>query len=881
MSQHHSAAPHLLQRAASRIGWRRGVSSLLSAVVGIGLAPALLVSSAQPALALDNGLARTPYMGWNTYYGLGDAFNDAKIRLEADAMVSRGLKAAGYRYVWLDGGWWSGTRDGSGNITVDPTRWPNGMKGVADYIHSRGLRAGIYTDAGIDGCGGAKQGSFGHYQQDVNQFAAWGYDAVKVDYCGGTKQNLDPAAQYGQFRDAILNDHPRRPMVLNICNPFPPGTSPWTPNYPPYDRSVYNSYSFGPSTGNSWRTDGDIGFVHSIQFKDVLRNLDHDAAHPEAAGPGHWNDPDYLGPELGMTSNESQAQFSMWTVVAAPLIIGSDVSALSQNALKMLTNDEVLDVSQDVLGVQGKAISTQGNGQVWVRPLANGDRAVALLNRGTVPTTISTDAKAVGMRHGSRYNLRDLWHHATTETAGTIAASVPGHSVVLYRVSPGHGNSVPPAVLLSPPSTPAPYSGSDLRLAIPAQRLPVSVTFTNYGRTPVKNVQLRLSGPAGWAIQPSGPLNAGTLATGRSYTGEWSITPPAGTLPGSNPLVATVTYRYGDNGSGDQTGGDSGSGSQTGGDSGSAKQTTESSVLVPPAPPSGISFLSDHTWLDASSGYLVPRLDTQCCGNTKISLLGKTYDKGIGTATPSQVEYYTGGNCTRVTATVGIDDSARFTTAGATAVFQVFADGRKVFDSGLVTQNVTKDVNADVSAASVLTLVVGDAGDGGYNDRSDWANLQISCGAPPATVPHGPWPHFVATSSETATATSANTGYPASNAIDGKLTTLWHSRFSPVHDPLPISLTIDTGGPHNLTGLTYQPRLDGDSTGIVTGYSIALSTDGINFAPATSGTWADDSSIKSAAFRATTARYIRLTATSAHNGYASAAEVGVADIPAA
>lgn len=881
MSQGHSAAPRPPRLTASRMALRRVASSLVTAALGLGLVPALLVTGAVPALALDNGLARMPYLGWNTYYGLGSSFNDAKIRAEADAMVSRGLKAAGYRYVWLDGGWWSGTRDANGNITVDATQWPEGMKGVADYIHARGLRAGIYTDAGSDGCGGANQGSYGHYQQDVNQFAAWGFDAVKVDYCGGTKQNLDPATQYGQFRDAILNDTPRRPMLFNICNPFPPGTSPWTPNYPPYDRSAYNSFSFGPRTGNSWRTDTDIGFVRNIQFKDVLRNLDHNAAHPEAAGPGHWNDPDYLGPELGMTSNESQAQFSLWAVVAAPLIIGSDVSALSQSAVDMLTNDEVLDVSQDVLGVQGKPISTQGNGQVWVRPLANGDRAVALLNRGTVPITITTDAKAIGVKHASRYDLRDLWHHTTTETAGTIAASVPGHSVVLYRVSRGHGDSVPPAVLLSPPATPAPYSGSDLRLAVPAQPLPVSVTFTNYGRAAVKNVELRLSGPAGWTIQPSGPLNGGTLASGRSYTGHWSITPPAGTLPGSNPLRASVTYRYGDNGSGDQTGGNSGSGNQTGGDSSSAKQTTESSVLVPPAPPSGVSYLSDHIWLDASSGYLVPKLDTQCCASTKISLLGKTYDKGIGTASPSQVGYYLGGNCTGVTATVGIDDSARFTTAGATAVFQVFADGRKLFDSGLVTQNVTRDVNVDVSGASVLSLVVGDAGDGSYNDRADWADLRASCAAPPATVPHGPWPHFVPTSSETATASSANSGYPASNAIDGKLTTLWHSRFSPVHDPLPISLTIDTGGQHNLTGLTYQPRLDGDSTGIITGYTIALSTDGVHFAPVVSGTWADDSSIKSAPFGAATARYIRLTATSAHNRYASAAEVGVADMPSA
>lgn len=855
-------SPPLLFRGRTDVDRRRRVVACLpSWAVSLVLGCTLVLAGATPrALALDNGLARTPYMGWNTYYGLGGSgFNDAKIRAEADAMVSRGFQAAGYQYVWLDGGWWSGTRDANGSITVDPNQWPNGMKAVADYIHSRGLRAGIYTDAGSTGCGGASQGSYGHYQQDVDTFASWGYDAVKVDFCGGTKQNLDPATQYGQFRDAILHDTPQRPMLLNICNPFPPGTSPWTPNYPPFDRSAYNSYSFGPTSGNSWRTDTDIGFVRNVQFKDVLRNLDHDAAHPEAAGPGHWNDPDYLGPELGMTSNESQAQFSMWTVVAAPLIIGSDISTLSADAVNMLTNREALDISQDPMGVQGTPISTEGNGQVWVKPLANGDRAVALLNRGTVPTTISTDANTIGLRHAPSYNLRDVWQHTTTETAGTIAASVPGHSVVLYRVSPGLPNSAPPAVILSSPSTPAAYPGSDLRLAIPAQSLPVAVTFTNNGRTAVTHVQLSLSAPTGWTIQPASPLSAGTLSSGRTYHGNWSVTPPAGALPGSNLLTATVTYMYHGRSS--------------------ARQTTQSSVFVPPAPPASVNYLSDHTWLDASSGYLVPKLDTQCCGSTKISLLGTQYAKGIGTASPSQIDYYAGGNCTRLTATVGIDDSARFTTAGATAVFEVFADGRKVFDSGLVTQNVTKEVNVDVSGAGVLTLFVGDAGDGGYNDRADWANLHATCGVPPATVPQGPWPHFVPSSSETAAATSSNSGYPASNAIDGWLTTLWHSQFSPVHDPLPISLTIDAGATRTLTGLTYQGRLDGGTTGNVLGYTIEVSLDGTIFVPAVSGIWTDDSSIKSAAFTATTARYIRLTATSGDNGYASAAEVHVGDRP--
>ena len=181
----------------------------------------------------------------------------------------------------------------------------------------------------------------------------------------------------------------------------------------------------------------------------MLRNLNDDAAHPEAAGPGHWNDPDYLGPELGMTSAEAQAQFTMWSIVAAPLIIGNDIRSMSATTQAMLTNSDVIAVDQDSSGVQGTRIAQEGNGDVWVKPLANGDRAVALLNRGTSPLTITTSAAALGLAHADSYTLNDLWAHQSTETAGQIRATVAPQSAILYRVSGGAGNDVPPATSLS------------------------------------------------------------------------------------------------------------------------------------------------------------------------------------------------------------------------------------------------------------------------------------------------------------------------------------------------------------------------------------------------------------------------------------------------
>jgi alpha-galactosidase len=191
--------------------------------------------------------------------------------------------------VWLNAGWWSGSRDAAGNITVSSSQWPTGMKELTDYLHSKGLLAGIYTDAGINGCAGPNEGSYGHYQQDANTFAAWRFDAIKVDYCGGTEMHLNPRTQYTEFSNAILHNSSHRPMIFNICNPFQPGEA--GNGYRPYQYSAYNSYSFGPQIANSGRTDTDVGFAHSIAFPDVLRNLAADAAHPSSAGPGHWNTP--------------------------------------------------------------------------------------------------------------------------------------------------------------------------------------------------------------------------------------------------------------------------------------------------------------------------------------------------------------------------------------------------------------------------------------------------------------------------------------------------------------------------------------------------------------------------------------------------------------
>ena len=379
-------------------------------------------------------LAPVPYMGWNTYYGVGGIFDEPTILSVARSLIARGLARAGYRIVWLDFGWATGARDSSGELIIDPAQWPHGLRWLTDWLHSHGLLAGIYTDAGTSGCEGRGVGSLGHYQQDADSFAAWGFDAVKVDFCGAGQQGLAPQPAYASFAAALAHNSSRRRLILNVDNFWVPGQI--DGRRPSLADSAYANHRWAPRIAQSWRTDTDIGFTGKIEFADVLRNLDHDAAHPTAARPGAWNDPDYLGPELGMTAAEARAQLSMWAIVAAPLILGSDPRKLSARSVRMLENRGVIEVDQDPLGVQGRIVARRGEGQAWSRPLKGGDRAVALLNRGATRLRITVSAAQLGLPRARAYRLHDLWAGSSRTTTGAISSLVAGHSSVLYRVTP-------------------------------------------------------------------------------------------------------------------------------------------------------------------------------------------------------------------------------------------------------------------------------------------------------------------------------------------------------------------------------------------------------------------------------------------------------------
>ncbi len=379
-----------------------------------------LLPAAPMALALENGLARTPPMGWNSWNKFHCNVSEDLIRQTADAMVTSGMKDAGYEYVVIDD-CWQVSRDAEGNIVPDPKRFPSGMKALADYVHSKGLKFGIYSDAGTKTCQ-KRPGSRGYEFQDARQYAAWGVDYLKYDWCNHSTQ--DSRASYSLMRDALAKAG--RPIVFSICEWG--STQPWL---------------WAGDVGNLWRTTGDIRDCWDCGRPNSTgggwtRILDHQVGLEVYAGPGHWNDPDML--EVGnggMTTTEYRAHFSLWCILAAPLMAGNDLRSMSPEIRDILINKEVIAVDQDPLGMQGRKVHDDGDLEVWAKQLADGSRAVALLNRSKTEQKITVRWEELGYPAHLRAAVRDLWQKKDLgDFTGRFTAPVPSHGVVMVKIKP-------------------------------------------------------------------------------------------------------------------------------------------------------------------------------------------------------------------------------------------------------------------------------------------------------------------------------------------------------------------------------------------------------------------------------------------------------------
>lgn len=369
--------------------------------------------------AQGDGLALTPPMGWNSWNKFGCDVSEKLIRETADAMVESGMKDSGYEYVVIDD-CWQVDRDENGNIIADPERFPSGMKALADYVHGKGLKFGIYSCAGTMTCQ-KRPGSRGYEFQDARQYAAWGVDYLKYDWCNHGNQSSE--ASYALMRDALKAAG--RPIVFSICEWGT--TKPWL---------------WAQDIGHLWRTTEDIqdcwdckrdwggmGWTHILDLQVGLETY---------AGPGHWNDPDML--EVGnggLNPTECRAHFSLWCILAAPLMAGNDLRSMAPEIRDILINKEVIAVNQDALGLQGRKVRDDGDYEVWAKEMQDGSRAVVLFNRSAADAEISVSWNEIGYPNHLNAQVRDLWQHKDVGSfKEKYSALVPSHAVIMVRITP-------------------------------------------------------------------------------------------------------------------------------------------------------------------------------------------------------------------------------------------------------------------------------------------------------------------------------------------------------------------------------------------------------------------------------------------------------------
>ncbi|WP_188187927.1 NPCBM/NEW2 domain-containing protein [Nonomuraea sp. SYSU D8015] len=636
-------------------------------------AAALLVLPFVP-LASAADAASGPPMGWSSR-SLGCSVSEASVRKAADAMAA--LVPAGYRYVIVDDCWLAPQRSG-GALAPDPGRFPGGIKALADYVHGKGMKLGLSLSAGTKACAGGGPGSYKSEAADAAQVKEWGVDYVKYDWCSIPTadfpgQNVQQIAQtlYPRMRQALGDD------VVFAMNNEDGSTVPWL---------------WGKDAGaTTWRTN-----VYNRPIPDSYATMvdiwEFNQLRAEYAGQGSWADPDLIqAGRGGMTDTEYRTQVTLWAMGAAPLVLQADPAAAPA---AIVADPEVIAVDQDPLGAHGRFVKTDGWYHVLSKPLANGDRAIALFNESDRAATIST---TLGR---SRYRVEDLWTGAVSSTSGELAAQVPAHAALLFRVAESR-EQAPPLVTFE--ADPPKFPGDDRPSVLEPGRTGEIVTrVTNTGATArLRDVEVTASAPQGWQIAARTPARTGRLDGGETFTVTWAVTPPADAAPGNHQ----VTFAQGD-------------------------RTATAVVTVATAPGPGRTFLSDVAWTSARNHFGPVEKDTsngeRAAGDGRpITVEGVRYAKGLGAHAPADIEYYTAGRCSTVEFQAGIDDEVG--TAGS-AGFEVWADGGRVAYSGLLTGAMpARKVTASIEGARFVRLVATNGGDNATSDHVDFADATITC----------------------------------------------------------------------------------------------------------------------------------------------------------
>ncbi|GIF50111.1 alpha-galactosidase [Asanoa ferruginea] len=687
---------------------RKPLSFLAAVILG---AAALAVPS--PAAASTPVVPITaPPMGWNSWNKFGCNIDENLIKQTADAIVANGLDALGYRYVNIDDCWMASTRDAQGRLQPHPTRFPGGIRALADYVHARGLKLGIYESAGTATCQGLP-GSLDHEVVDANTFALWQIDLLKYDNCNN--QGRPDAQRYQAMGDALKASG--RAIVYSICNWG--GAEPWV---------------FGPRVGGSlWRTTGDI----SDNWGSVLSLLDQQNGLEPFARNNGFNDPDML--EVGnggMTATEYTAHFSLWALLNAPLLLGNDLRSMSAQTLGIIRNAEVVAVNQDWGGSQGRKLRDFGETEVWAKPMSDGGVAVVLFNRTTASATISTSAAEVGLGGSTGYSLRNLWTGATSTSTGAISATVAAHGVAMFRVNRSGTLAAAPAAGthqvgdLAWLASSNGWGPAERNRANGEQAAADGGTLTINGTSYAKGVGAHADSAVHVYLGRACPLftasvgiddevsNAAASARfqvygdGRllAYSGIKRAADGPTRLSVSTGGYSTLELRVTD-GRGDNT--------YDHADWGAAALT-----CTAPGTGSTPAFSGSNGWgpaeRDQSNG-------EQAVGDGLVPTVGGvSYVRAIGAHAPADLTVALGGTCERFTATAGIDGEV--TSATARVVFSVLADGTQIYTSAPVTvASGPVSIDLDVTGRSALRLVVGDGGNGVDYDHADWADARLLC----------------------------------------------------------------------------------------------------------------------------------------------------------
>lgn len=607
------------------------------------------LQSPEPNTIVESGPGRTPIMGWSSWNAFRININEQLIREQADAMVSSGMADAGYSYVNLDDGYVGG-RDSKG-VLLPNAKFPSGMKALADYIHSKGLKAGIYTDAGTVRCASIYDndpnfpeggGSYGYRQTDFETFVnTWGYDFVKVDWCGGQKQKLDPQTEYTNIKQ-VLNTLSKE-VIYEVCNWAFPGE--WVTNI-----------------ASQWRVSGDI----APNFNSITHIIDLNANLAKYAGPGHYNHMDMLQVGNGMTYEEDKSHFSMWAIMASPLIAGNDLRTMSDQTKSILTNKEVIAVNQDPLGVQATRAVKNGSQEVWVKQLKDPtSKAVALFNRGNSAVQMKVNWTDVGL-NGS-VSVRDLWEHKDKGVfENSYSVTVPAHGIVMLKVKANSSIETDSFQYNK-------NAQSDIQ---------VNMVDNDNNFIAIKNGDQALVNGRDFVI------NGKQLTIKKSYL----LALPEGKIK--------LQLQYANDWS----------------------QYINIDVYGEPL----TYYLSDLPWVSATSGWQSVKRD-QGHEGYDLTLNGTVYKKGLWANSNSVIIYDIDGQYKTFTAIVGNDDFRGDPPGVGTISFEVWTDGKKQFDSGLMksTDKKTQEVNVNVEGVKELKLVILNGGDNNWFDRAIWADAKL------------------------------------------------------------------------------------------------------------------------------------------------------------